>query len=656
MKKICLISSEHSAWGGIGHSLRALSALLAKRHEVTLIELAGGDDLAYRPSPPPGVKRVFADPGPELSRMTFSCEPHRNSAAMMEAIESAYEGTDGPDYIEVTDYLAYGLVPLQARRAGHPLLRDALIGVRASAAAELVSLHEGTLYQPGVELVGALEQEQLRLADVLVWRGGDTLRLYRDYYSAVDLPKPIRVPAAVDRPVTPPAPQPRGTDQPLKLLFVGRLQRLKGALELVEACLGLDNDNWQLTMIGADTPTAPGGQSVAMTIEAMCGGDPRVSLEQPLPHEELQRRWAEHDLLVLPSMFEVWGNVVVEAMRAGLPVLATPVGGPAEIVEHGVTGWQAGGLGADAICRALNALLANRNEVERVRTSGAVYERFLQLTDPTDVLRAYDELLNAPALPSSRRSARSEQPLVTGVVPYRGSAGCIEATVESLLRQSHRQLEVIVVNDGSFAADDEILDDLASEPRVEVVTQLSRGEASARNLGACLARGEYLAMLDTNTVLEKNFVTLALEMLRSDPALAYVTCWLRVVASDGCDPESGGRAPLGNRVVAMDSNESLYSSNWDGEAIALLPGRIFSEFCYGYEPTAGIQSDWELYRVLREDGRFGAVIPERLARRRVHSDSPLNSYESTLLQGMWRETRARRRRRSIRWTAEMSDA
>jgi GT2 family glycosyltransferase len=433
------------------------------------------------------------------------------------------------------------------------------------------------------------------------------------------------------------------------------LQRFKGALDLVEACLGLDEDNWQLTMIGADTETAPAGQSVEMTIETMCGGDPRVRLEQPLPIEELQGRWAQHDLLVAPSTFEVWGNVGVEAMRAGLPVLASPVGGPAGYVEHGVSGWHIDGFGPAPIRRALSHLLANRDELERVRSSGAVYEGFLRATDPELVLQGYEELQNVPPPRSSRPTAKTDQPLVTGVVPYHRSSEYIEETVGSLLGQSHRNLEVLIVNDGSFEEEDVVIDRFASDPRVEVVTQLNGGEPSARNLGACLARGEYLAMLDADNVLEEDFVARALETFRTDPSLSYVTCWLRFVRPDGAEFESHGYAPLGNRVVAADSNESHYSNNWDGDAIALLPRRIFSELGYRYEPLAGMQSDWELYRHLREDGRFGAVIPERLARYRVHPDSLSKSHELALYQRTWREARSRRVKRATRWTAEVSD-
>jgi glycogen synthase len=647
--KICLVSSEQSPWGGIGHSLRVLATLLATRHEVTLIETGGPPGEGT--TPPPGVRVVSARPGPRLERISFSCDSHRRSAAVLEAIEATYDGA-GPDYLEVTDYHANGLVPLQARRAGHPLLRDTLIAVRASSTAELIAVHDGTLHQPGIELVAALEREQLRLADRLLWRGGDTLDLYRRYYSDLELPEAVRVPPPLDRPQTPPVAAARGTDRPLEIIFVGRLQRFKGTLDLVEACLGLEAEDWRLTLIGSDTATAPVGQSVEMTAEAMCGGDPRIRFEGPLGHEELQRRWARHDLLVVPSTFEVWGNVAVEAMRAGLPVLATPVGGPAGIVEHGVSGWHTDGLGTAAIRRALSRLLADRDEVERVRASGAVYERFLGLTDPEAVLAGYERLAGAARPPSASPPKRSGAPLVTGVVPYHRSSEHVVDAVESLLGQSHENLEVLIVNDGSFEPQDEILDRFDADPRVEVVTQLNRGESAARNLGAALARGEHVAMLDADNVLEPDFVARALAMLRAEPELAYVTCWLRFVGPDGAELDGRGYAPLGNRVVADDSYRSNDSNNWDGDTIALLPRRIFAELGYRFDPLAGIQSDWELYRNLREDGRFGAVIPALLARYRVRPDSLARAHGEALYQRAWGEARSRRRMRAMRWTAE----
>jgi alkylation response protein AidB-like acyl-CoA dehydrogenase len=86
--------------------------------------------------------------------------------------------------------------------------------------------------------------------------------------------------------------------------------------------------------------------------------------------------------------------------------------------------------------------------------------------------------------------------------------------------------------------------------------------------------------------------------------------------------------------------------------LALFPRSLFSELGYGYEEAATMQSDWELYRRLREDGRFGAVIPERLGRYRVRDGSLTKSYSEAIHALSWEEARMRRVLHSTRWVAD----
>jgi glycosyltransferase involved in cell wall biosynthesis len=643
--KLCLVSSEHSPWGGIGQSLRKLAALLASRHEVTLINSGRSDSDGWPPTPP-GVRELFTDPWGELASIAFSCESHQRSAAVLTAIRSAYEGTAGPDYLEFCDYLGHGLVTLQARRAGDPMLAGTLAAVRLNSSSELLALHD-QVSSTELRHTAAMEREQFRLADRIVWRGGEILDLYRRYYDDLELPEAnlIRQPEELPQGEELAAPPPHAGG-PLRLLYVGRLQRVKGALDLVEACMRLPRDDWELTMIGADTATGPIGQSVRALIEAVCGDDPRVRIEEPLPHAELQRRWADHELLVIPSRFEVWPNVGIEAMRAGLPILATPVGGSAELVCPGETGWHSDGTGPQPLARALAELLEDREQIARVRASGAVRERLAELADPRQTLAAYDRMLDGAPAPAPAPAPSAEEPLVTGIIPYHRACAYVREAVESLLEQTYPNLDVLIVNDGSFEPGDEVLDELAVLPGVTVVTQVNRGETEARNLGAALARGEYVAMLDADNALEPRFVERAVAMLRAEPGLAYVTSWLRLV--DGAGSTLTGPsayAPLGNSVLSEDA------ANWDGDTIALLPRRLFAELGYGYEPECGMQSDWEFYRRLRDDGLFGAVIPEELARYRVLEDSLTKSHDELVHAASWAESRIRLRRARTRWTA-----
>jgi hypothetical protein len=65
-----------------------------------------------------------------------------------------------------------------------------------------------------------------------------------------------------------------------------------------------------------------------------------------------------------------------------------------------------------------------------------------------------------------------------------------------------------------------------------------------------------------------------------------------------------------------------------------------------------MHSDWELYRWLRADGRFGAVVPERLGRYRVRPGSILRSHGVKLRELGWAESRDRNLQRRVRWIAE----
>jgi glycogen(starch) synthase len=645
--RICLVAPRDEPGAAGDSPWQCLATLLAGRHEVTLVGSRRSDEQPPAEATPP-YREVLADPRPELARTVFAGQGHRYSAAVMEAIEGAY-GSVGPDYVEVADRGAHGLVPLMARRCGNPLLAKTLFGVRLVGSDELRGLHGGALGEGETRLVGELEREQLRLADRMIWPGGDAVELYGRYYAAT-LPEAIRVGWAYERPAEPPRPAPRDPDRPLRILYAGDLGRAGGALDLAEACLRLPVDDWRLTMAGADTATAPGGQSAELTIGAMFGDDPRLTIGGPLSGEELRRACADHDLLVVPPTFAVWPDVALKGMAAGLPVLATPVGGLPEIVEHGETGWLATTSGAAAIRQALLRLLEDGEELERVRASGRVFERFAQLSDPGPVLAGYERLSEgAAAAPKARRpSTSADVPLVSGVVPYYRGSAFVEAAVRSLLGQTHPRLEAIVVNDGSFEPADGVLERLAADPRVRIVTQLNRGEASARNLGAELAHGEYVVMLDADNVLEPEFTARALEVFEREPELAYVSCWLRFIGPDGClvsDP--AGYAPLGNSVVRDDNN------NWDGDTLALLPRRIFAELGFRFDPAAVIYSDWEFYRALREAGRFGTVIPERLARYRVLGSSLQRAHGIEMQRRGWDEARGRRQLRATRWVTEV---
>ena len=303
----------------------------------------------------------YADGGaPEPPPLAFACEDHARSAALLAAIEEAY-GDRPPDYAEFADYRGQALVPLQARAAGHPSLRGTTIALRLRGSAELIELHDGGWPRPG-----AADGLRPRARGAAARRPGhpperDVLEALPRLHGGGRPRSGDPDPASPSRPAPSPSPAGRPPGGPLRILFAGRLERVKGVLPLLEACLEADDPGWRLTLIGGDTQTAPMAQSVRMTLELMAGGDPRVEILDPVPHEELQRALPRERPAGRPLALGVLGRRRPGGdARRPAGAWPAPVGGLREIVADGVSGWHTEGTGREPIRRALERLLADR--------------------------------------------------------------------------------------------------------------------------------------------------------------------------------------------------------------------------------------------------------------------------------------------------------
>jgi phosphatidyl-myo-inositol dimannoside synthase len=131
----------------------------------------------------------------------------------------------------------------------------------------------------------------------------------------------------------------------------------------------------------------------------------RVTLEGAVPENEVVRQaYAQADIFALPSRQEGFGIVFLEAMAAGLPVVAARAGGVPEVVVEGETGLLVPPGDVHALAGALSSLL--RNPMQRTRL-GAAGRRRSELFTPELVARAFlDEVSRAvpSAFPATRAS------------------------------------------------------------------------------------------------------------------------------------------------------------------------------------------------------------------------------------------------------------
>lgn len=223
-------------------------------------------------------------------------------------------------------------------------------------------------------------------------------RFLRDRLVAWGLPpeRVEHVPTGVDRAAfSRPAPRPaREPGAPLEVLFLGSLVPLKGAHVLVDAWGRIPSELRARGRLRLHGPAghAP-GYAAELEAAARAAG---ASVGGALDRDGVARALARADLLVVPSLwFENRPLVILEAFCAGTPVLVSDLGGAAELVREGETGWRFPVGDAAGLAGRLEGLLRDPAAVPRdVSPDDALLPDWSALVGR--MREVYEELLAEP--------------------------------------------------------------------------------------------------------------------------------------------------------------------------------------------------------------------------------------------------------------------
>jgi len=124
--------------------------------------------------------------------------------------------------------------------------------------------------------------------------------------------------------------------------------------------------------------------------------------------------------------------------------------------------------------------------------------------------------------------------LVSVVIPSYNRAYCIATTVDSVLAQTHKNVEILIVDDGSSdGTRDLIADRYRGEPRVRYIHQSNAGVSAARNHGLRLARGQFVALLDSDDIWLPWKVEAQLRCLEALPTAGMIWTDMDAIGPDG---------------------------------------------------------------------------------------------------------------------------
>jgi D-inositol-3-phosphate glycosyltransferase len=160
------------------------------------------------------------------------------------------------------------------------------------------------------------------------------------------------------------------------MMFVGRLQPLKGAELAIEALAALQRPDVTLMIVGG--PSGRGGDQELKTLHELVrarGVESQVVWVAPQPHYLLSTFYRAADVVLVPSRSESFGLVALEASACGTPVIASAVGGLQTIVDDGVTGWLIPNRDPSSYADALRLLFSQPQLAEAMGAAGATRAR-----------------------------------------------------------------------------------------------------------------------------------------------------------------------------------------------------------------------------------------------------------------------------------------
>jgi len=222
--------------------------------------------------------------------------------------------------------------------------------------------------------------------------------------------------------------------------------------------------------------------------------------------------------------------------------------------------------------------------------------------------------------------------LISVIMPCYDSAAYLRHAIESVLEQSYRNVELLIVDDGSNDGSPAIASRLAQEHanRITLLRTNRAGPYPARNAGLARARGEFVAFLDADDYWSPQFLEKLHSALTGSNAVLAYCGWQNIGATDRSnepyvppDLEQGDKLELLLRAA----------SPWPIHA-ALVRRAVIDEVG-GFDTSLATCMDYDLWLRIGA-ARPVARVPEALAFYRFHSDGQITSKQWRQAENVWR--------------------
>jgi glycosyltransferase involved in cell wall biosynthesis len=350
----------------------------------------------------------------------------------------------------------------------------------------------------------------------------------------------------------------------LKIGYYGNFEPRKKALEIIEEFRRFRKSTDRLLLAGGEAPYAV---RYLDKVKKAAQNDPSISLQVNI--RDRNAVLSSMDVMVVYSDWEGWPQTMIEAMAAGVPVIARRVCGPSvyhlELPEGAITY-------IDDLSELGDAVGKLRSHAARLEQAGKAYQ-FAKERHPITRLAADAKLVFDKAIGRSVHptyvdklpvslptqlpdlfQATSELPDVSVLMAvWNTPVRILKEAVASVLDQSGVAFELVICDDGSTNKETlEYLRGLIPIKNVTLLFNPKRGLVHARNSALLACRGEFISVLDSDDIMVPGRLAEQVGYLRANRDIALVSAQMDYMNSTGQPgPGFGGKSRTAFKLREM---------------------------------------------------------------------------------------------------------